>query len=56
MDKLGLDNLRVSITGENLYFKSKRTGLNPQFNLAGTPAGNDFNPSRIISLGLNVGF
>ncbi len=56
MDKLGLDNLRVSITGENLYFKSKRTGLNPQFNLAGTPAGNDFNPSRIVSVGLNVGF
>jgi hypothetical protein len=56
MDKLGLDNLRVSITGENLYFKSRRTGLNPQFNLAGTPAGNDFNPSKIVSVGLNVGF
>ncbi|CAM4239202.1 SusC/RagA family TonB-linked outer membrane protein [Gillisia limnaea] len=56
MDKLGLDNLRVSITGENLYFKSKRTGLNPQFELGGTPNGNDFNPSRIISVGLNVGF
>ncbi len=56
MDRLGLDNLRVSVTGENLYFKSKRTGLNPQFNLAGTPAGNDFNPSKIISVGLNVGF
>ncbi|WP_010228964.1 SusC/RagA family TonB-linked outer membrane protein [Gillisia marina] len=55
-EKLGLDNLRVSVTGENLFLESKRTGLNPQFNLAGTPAGNDFNPSRIISVGLNVGF
>ncbi len=54
--QFGLANLRVSLTGENLYLKSKRKGLNPQFNLAGTPAGNSYNPSRIISLGLNVGF
>ena len=56
LEKLGLDNLRFSVTGENLFLKSERTGLNPQFNLAGTPAGNDFNPSRIISVGMNVGF
>ena len=55
-DQLGLDNLRLSISGENLYLGSKRDGLNPQFALAGTPAGNDFNPPRIISLGLNVAF
>jgi hypothetical protein len=36
--------------------KSKRDGLDPQYNLAGTPAGNDFNPSRIISFGLNLTF
>ena len=55
-EKLGVDNLRVSVTGENLYLKSKRNGLDPQFNLAGTPAGNNFNPARILSLGLNVSF
>lgn len=55
-NQLGLDQLRVSLTGENLYTKSERKGLNPQFNLAGTGAGNDFNPARIISLGLNVTF
>ena len=55
-EQLGLDNLRISMSGENLYLKSKRDGLNPQFNLAGTPSGNDFNPSRIISFGLNVTF
>jgi TonB-linked SusC/RagA family outer membrane protein len=54
--KLGLDNLRLSITGENLFLKSKRDGLDPQYNLSGTPSGNDFNPSRIISVGLNVAF
>ncbi|MEZ2414791.1 SusC/RagA family TonB-linked outer membrane protein [Muriicola sp. E247] len=55
-DALGLSALRVAISGENLYLKSKRDGLDPQYNLAGTPAGNDFNPARIVSLGLNVSF
>ncbi|WP_026777025.1 TonB-dependent receptor [Polaribacter sp. Hel_I_88] len=56
LDNLGIDALRVSLTGENLYFKSARKGLNPQFGLAGTAAGNNFNPARIFSLGLNVSF
>ena len=55
-EKIGVDNLNVYVVGENLYLKSKRDGLNPQFNLAGTPAGNDFNPARIFSFGLNVAF
>lgn len=55
-ESLGLSALRVAISGENLYLKSKRDGLDPQYNLAGTPAGNDFNPARIISLGVNVAF
>jgi TonB-linked SusC/RagA family outer membrane protein len=55
-DKIGVDTLRLSLTGENLFLKSKRDGLDPQYNLAGTPAGNDFNPSRIISFGLNLTF
>ncbi|HSM64468.1 MAG TPA: hypothetical protein VK833_11060, partial [Gillisia sp.] len=55
-EKIGVDNLSVYVVGENLYLKSKRDGLNPQFNLAGTPAGNDFNPARIFSFGLNVAF
>lgn len=55
-NQLGLDRLRVSLTGENLYLKSNRKGLNPQFELEGTPNGNDFNPAKIISLGLNVTF
>jgi hypothetical protein len=55
-DKLGVDNLRLSITGENLYINSKRTGLDPQYGLAGTGAGNDFSPSRIFSFGVNLSF
>ncbi len=55
-DRIGLGDLRVSLTGENLLLKTAREGLNPQYNLGGTPAGNDFNPSRIISVGLNANF
>ncbi|WP_411768639.1 SusC/RagA family TonB-linked outer membrane protein [Winogradskyella sp. A3E31] len=51
-----IDDLRVSITGENLFLTSERKGLNPQDNLAGSPSANDFSPNRIISLGLNVSF
>ncbi len=56
VDRIGFGNVRVSLTGENLYLKSARDGLNPQFSLAGTPAGNTFSPARIISAGLNVNF
>lgn len=53
-EKLGLDNLTLNLTGENLYFKSERDGLDPQYNLAGTSPGDDFYAPRIISLGLNI--
>lgn len=54
--KLDMDNLRLAITGENLLLLTRRAGLDPQYNLAGTPAGNDFNPARIISVSLNANF
>ena len=54
--KLGVENLRFSVTGENLYLQTRRQGLNPQYNLAGTPEGNDFNPARIITFGINTNF
>lgn len=53
---LGFENLRLSVTGENLYLNSKRDGLDPQYNLAGTAPGDDFNPARIITFGLNANF
>jgi hypothetical protein len=55
-EKIGVDNLRLSISGENLYLKSKRTGLDPQYSVGGITEGNDFSPARIISFGLNVSF
>ncbi|SFS49382.1 TonB-linked outer membrane protein, SusC/RagA family [Zhouia amylolytica] len=55
-ERLGVSNLRFFLAGENLFIKSERTGLNPQYNLAGTGSGNDYNPSRVVSLGINVSF
>jgi hypothetical protein len=55
-ESLGIDNLSLSLTGENLLLLTKRDGLDPQYNLAGTQSGDDFNPARIFSIGLNVGF
>ncbi|MBZ9731412.1 TonB-dependent receptor [Salegentibacter sp. JZCK2] len=52
----GIDNLTLSVIGENLYLKSEREGLDPQYNLSGTPGGNDYNPARLLSLGLNIAF
>ncbi|MGB3799633.1 MAG: hypothetical protein WA952_07430, partial [Lewinella sp.] len=56
LDNIGLESLKLSVTGENLYLATKREGLNPQYNLSGTPSGNDFNPSRLITFGLNTNF
>lgn len=55
-ESIGVNSLTLSLIGENLYVKSARDGLNPQFNISGTTAGNSFNPARILSLGLNVTF
>lgn len=55
-ERLGMQNLRISLTGENLIVDAARRGLNPQFNLAGTPSGNTFAPTRIISVGVNGNF
>ncbi len=53
---IGIDNLRLFLVGENLFISTAREGLDPQYNLAGTPAGNDYNPARVISGGLNISF
>ena len=55
-EDIGLDNLAVNLTGENLFFKSKRDGLNPQGAVSGLSQGNNFAITRIVSLGLNLSF
>lgn len=55
VDKMGIGNLSVFVSGDNLWFSAERKGLNPQYGLAGTGSGNDYNPNKIFSVGLNVG-
>jgi hypothetical protein len=56
LDRIGVRDLSLFVSGENLWFSSARQGLNPQYNLAGTGSGNDYRPNRIVSLGVNLGF
>ncbi|WP_341221907.1 TonB-dependent receptor [Polaribacter atrinae] len=55
-EKLGLSNLRISLSGENIFISTERTGLNPQYSLSGTSGGYDYSPSRTVTLGLNLAF
>jgi len=54
--RLKVDNLRLFVTGENLFISAKRKGINPQQSLAGTQGGNSFSPASVVSLGVNVAF
>ncbi|WBL26120.1 SusC/RagA family TonB-linked outer membrane protein [Zunongwangia sp. HGR-M22] len=56
IDTIGMRNLRLFVSAENLFLISERKGLNPQYNLSGTPSGNDYNPSRVLSAGVNISF
>ena len=56
VEDLGLSNLAINLTGENLFFKSKRDGLNPQGSVNGLSQGGNFQITRIVSLGLNLSF
>ncbi|WP_343663712.1 SusC/RagA family TonB-linked outer membrane protein [Chryseobacterium mucoviscidosis] len=52
---LGFSRLDMFISGENLYIKTKRKGLEPQENFSGETT-NRFTPARIFSFGLNASF
>ncbi|HTM97594.1 MAG TPA: hypothetical protein VL088_02570, partial [Pedobacter sp.] len=53
--KVDVSNARIFASGENLFLVSKRTGLDPTESFTGTNS-NNYTPTRIISLGLNLTF
>ncbi|CAM1364875.1 SusC/RagA family TonB-linked outer membrane protein [Tenacibaculum xiamenense] len=55
-DKLGVNRLRLFMSGENLFVSAKRRGMNPQQTLSGVQSGNTFNPNRVVSFGVNLAF
>jgi TonB-linked SusC/RagA family outer membrane protein len=50
---LHLQNARVYVSGENIFIKSARKGLNPTQSFTGVTS-NGYIPARIITAGLNV--
>ncbi|RYZ62253.1 MAG: TonB-dependent receptor [Chitinophagaceae bacterium] len=55
LNKLGLTQLRVYVSGENLAVLSKRKGMNPAESFNGTNSS-IYTPNRVLSAGINVTF
>ena len=53
--ELGLSNLKFFISGENLWSKTARKGLEPVQSFNGTTT-NRYTPSRAITFGMNFNF
>lgn len=50
-----LQNVRLTLSGENLLMLSARKGLNPQDGFNGN-SGYSYTPARVFTLGINVSF
>lgn len=55
LETVGLSNLRIYVSGENLYSWTARAGLEPAQSFDGTTTYR-YTPSRTVSVGLNVSF
>lgn len=56
ISRIGLQNLRLYVTGDNLWLWSKRQGLDPRQSIAGSSTSAYYSPIRTISGGLSVTF
>lgn len=54
-DDLGLNTFRLYVSGENLWLKTAREGMDVGQNFNGT-VSNRYTPSRVISIGANLTF
>jgi len=55
LSKIKCDQMKVYLSGENIFVASKRKGLNPAESFNGTNS-NIYVPNRIISAGINLTF
>ena len=53
--EFGINSLKVFASGENLFMLTERKGMNPQQAFSGTTS-NVYQPSRVVSFGVNVSF
>lgn len=56
VNKLNVNNIRVGISGENLFLWSKRKGLNPMSSLNGLTANTGYHFAKIVTCNLSVSF
>lgn len=55
LSQLGVLGLRILVSGENLWSKTARKGLEPSQAFNGT-ASNRYTPARVVTIGFNVSF
>lgn len=55
LSKIKCDQMKVYLSGENIFVASKRKGLNPAESFNGTNSS-IYVPNRIISAGINLTF
>ena len=56
VEKIKLSSLRLYVTCDNVFYWSRRKGLDPRTSLIGDTSGTDYSPMRTISAGFNVKF
>ncbi|SEH46678.1 SusC/RagA family TonB-linked outer membrane protein [Chryseobacterium culicis] len=55
LSQLGVSGLRILVSGENIWSKTARKGLEPSQAFNGT-ASNRYTPARVVTIGFNVSF
>lgn len=55
LNQLGASNIRVFLSGENLYMFSKRKGMNVNGNFAGTTS-DSYDAARVLNAGISFNF
>ncbi len=56
VSRLGISNLRVYVSGDNLYYWSKRRGFDPRGSFWGSTSTTSYSPVRTFTGGLNIQF
>ncbi len=54
--KMGISNMRIYASGENLGFWSARKGLDPRYSFSGNESVNVYSPVRTITGGIQLTF
>jgi hypothetical protein len=57
MKNMGIGNIRIYVTGDNVALWSKRQGFDPRVSMSGGNSGfSGYTPMRVVSGGINLTF